>query len=219
MYKPPLPEDDAPHDIPEFSYPTRGSKEQKSMPRPLARKRAPGDYNEYESPGEPKIRRASLLREKKQQQALSQILRHQKTEKEGSRSTARQPRGEHSDTGKILVAPNRRSSNVYVPQEATPGTRMSRTRSRPGTRSWRSQARPVFTRKQVITGAAVLGLILVLLIPFLIKANHTETTVSSNTPFAGSTQAVGFSGQPLPNHELIITPPDIDHTAPPVLAT
>ncbi len=223
MYKPPLPEDDAPHDIPEFSYPPRRRKEQKSVSRPLARKRAPEDYNEDERPGEPITRRASLLREKQQQkqqnQTSSETSQHETTEKAGSRSKARPPRGEHGDPGKILVTPNRRSSNVYVPQEAMPVTRRNRTRGRSGTRSWRSQARPVFTRKQVIMGAAAVALILVLLIPFLIKANHTETTVSSNTPFAGSTQAVGFSGQPLPNHELIITPQDTDHPAPPVMAT
>src|SRR5437588_2090239 len=222
MYKPPLPEDDAPHDIPEFSYPPRRRKEQKSMPRTLARKRAPEDYNEDERPGEPITRRASLLREKEQQkqqkqqkQTSSETSQHETTEKAASRSKARPSRGEHGNTGKILVTPNRRSSNVYVPQEAAPVTRRNR---RSGTSSWRAQRRPVVSRKQVIAGAAAVTLILVLLIPLIIKANHAQTTVSSNTPFAGSTQAVGFSGQPLPNHELIITPQDTDHPAPPVMA-
>src|SRR2546429_476322 len=129
MYKPPLPEDDAPHDIPEFSYPPRRRKEQKSVPRPLARKRAPEDYNEDERPGEPITRRASLLREKQQQkqqnQTSSETSQHETTEKAASRSKARPPRGDHGDPGKILVTPNRRSSNVYVPQEAMPVTATS----------------------------------------------------------------------------------------------
>src|SRR2546430_935113 len=175
MYKPPPPEDDAPHDIPEFSYPPRRRKEQKSVPRPLARKRAPEDYNEDERPGEPITRRASLLREKEQQkqqkQASPETSQHETTEKAALRSKARPSRGEHGDTGKILVTPNRRSSNVYVPQEAAPVTRRNRTQGRSGTRSWRAQPRPVFSRKQVITGAAAVTLILLLLIPLIIKAN------------------------------------------------
>src|SRR5438270_8272416 len=104
MYKPPPPEDDAPHDIPEFSYPPRRRKEQKSVPRPLARKRAPEDYNEDERPGEPITRRASLLREKEQQkQASPETSQHETPEKAASRSKARPSRGEYGNTGKILV--------------------------------------------------------------------------------------------------------------------
>jgi D-alanyl-D-alanine carboxypeptidase len=73
MYKPPLPEDDEPHDIPEFSYPSR--QRRASRGGTTYRRRAPGDYRTDERPGEPKIKRASLLREQQAKQAAAEAAR------------------------------------------------------------------------------------------------------------------------------------------------
>src|SRR5712691_2535024 len=71
MYKPPLPQDDEPQDIPEFSYPA--SQRRASRAGTVHRRRVPGDYRTDERPGEPKIKRASLLREQQEKQAQLQL--------------------------------------------------------------------------------------------------------------------------------------------------
>lgn len=75
MYKPPLPEDNAAHDIPEFSYPSR--QRRASRTGATYRRRAPGDYRTDERPGEPKIKRASLLREQQAKQAAAEAAREE----------------------------------------------------------------------------------------------------------------------------------------------
>ena len=79
MYKPPLPEDDEPHDIPEFSYPAR--QRRASQSGMVHRRRMPGDYRTDERPGEPKIKRASLLREQQEKQARLEAAEREETGK------------------------------------------------------------------------------------------------------------------------------------------
>ncbi|HKV59130.1 MAG TPA: D-alanyl-D-alanine carboxypeptidase family protein [Ktedonobacteraceae bacterium] len=78
MYKPPLPEDDEPHDIPEFSYPAR--QRRASQSGTVHRRRVPGDYRTDERPGEPKIKRASLLREQQEKQAQLEAAAREEAE-------------------------------------------------------------------------------------------------------------------------------------------
>ncbi len=75
MYKPPLPQDDEPQDIPEFSYPA--SQRRASRAGTAHRRRVPGDYRTDERPGEPKIKRASLLREQQEKQAQLEEAAHE----------------------------------------------------------------------------------------------------------------------------------------------
>src|SRR5579859_2432438 len=75
MYKPPLPEDDEPQDIPEFSYPSR--QRRGSRAGTTYRRRVPGAYRTDERPGEPKIKRASLLREQQAKQAETEAAREE----------------------------------------------------------------------------------------------------------------------------------------------
>ncbi|GAC1566304.1 MAG: hypothetical protein NVS3B14_07560 [Ktedonobacteraceae bacterium] len=67
MYKPPLPQDDEPYDIPEFTYPAR--RRRASQAPTVSRHREPEGYRSDEHPGEPIIKRASLLREQQERQA------------------------------------------------------------------------------------------------------------------------------------------------------
>lgn len=77
----------------------------------------------------------------------------------------------------------------------------------------------VFTRKQVLTGAGVAALLLLLLIPLLLRAGHSgASTVVQTIATANSTQDSGFSAQPTPNSNLVVKPEDLDHPPPPVLA-
>jgi D-alanyl-D-alanine carboxypeptidase len=71
----------------------------------------------------------------------------------------------------------------------------------------------------VLTGAAIGGLVLLLLIPLALRASRSGASTSGEevaTP--ASTQISGVSAQPTPDHNLVIKPQDLDHPPPPVLA-
>ena len=90
------------------------------------------------------------------------------------------------------------------------------------TRSTRT-SRPLFTRKQVITGSGIAGLLLLLLIPLLlhienIGASSGGSIVSTNSTQIPGTQVAGVGAQPTPGHNLVIKPQDLDHPPPPVNA-
>ena len=260
MYKPPLPEDDEPQDIPEFSYPSRHRRA--SRAGTTYRRRVPGEYRTDERPGEPKIKRASLLRERQARQAQAEAeaareeesgktkvvkkpaagtsslragTRQNRTIREAGTSTRRprpqtsrnrmvdEPdtlpiRGERDDTGTLPVTSGRRSSGAYVPPR-----RVSRPLQRPRadtslTRSERNRTRPLFTRKQVITTLSIVLVMLVLCIPLAIISKHNSTMIYlPSAPGANGTPPA-VTGQS-PNRNLVIRPQDLDHPAPPVLAT
>jgi D-alanyl-D-alanine carboxypeptidase len=117
MYKPPLPQDDEPYDIPEFSYPAR----QRRAPQhgTAQGRRVPGEYRTDERPGEPKIKRASLLRERQEQQArLAAEARREGTGKakavrKPSPHTPDTPR-ERAETGKVNRKPDRPSRRPHA---------------------------------------------------------------------------------------------------------
>ena len=263
MYKPPVPQDDEPHDIPEFSYPAR--QRRASQNGAAQRRRTPGEYRTDERPGEPKIKRASLLREQQEQQAqLEAEARQEETGKakaikkpsprtpDTSRSRAetgrskairepdthsRRPPPETSsarihrepdasrthsardETDTILIARNlarnRRSSGAYTPRKSASHPLQ---RGHAGTSSTHSRPRSLFTRKQVITTISLMIVMVVLFIPIVLINKHNSSIIYlSTTPGPASTQPA-VSGQS-PNRNLVIRPQDIDHPAPPVLAT
>ena len=98
MYKPPLPQDDEPYDIPEFSYPAR--QRRASQAGTTHKRRVPGDYRTDERPGEPKIKRASLLREQQEKQAQLEAAAREETGKTKSvRRPVPETRRSHPETG------------------------------------------------------------------------------------------------------------------------
>jgi D-alanyl-D-alanine carboxypeptidase len=265
MYKPPVPEDDEPHDIPEFYYPAR--QRRASQDGAAQHRRTPGEYRTDERPGEPKIKRASLLREQQEQQARLEAEARQKTEKAkaarkpsphasdtsrlrtetGRSRTVREPdphtysrrprpetssariyrepdvppaRGARDETDTILIARNRRSSSTgaYAPHRSASQPAQRRLVGTSSSHSWRAEPRPLFTRKQVITTISLMIVMIVLFIPIaLISKHNSSLTYLSTTPGVDSTQPA-VNGQS-PNRNLIISPQDIDHPAPPVFAT
>lgn len=211
MYRSPRSDEEETPDIPEFSYPAKRRRSSGTGYTP-PRKRAPEDYRTDERPGEPRVRRASLLRE---QQA--QLERQTPTEpEEEERSVSRQPtRPARGYSGKSQApTQQRRALSPPVRQQARPTKQpaLHRPSSARGV-----LARPVFNRKQVITIIGIAALLLALLIPILLQARRASPTVSVSTPAPGITPP-SFSGQPLPSHELVIIPQDTDHPAPPVNA-
>jgi D-alanyl-D-alanine carboxypeptidase len=267
MYKPPLPQDDEPQDIPEFSYPA--SQRRASRAGTVHRRRVPGDYRTDERPGEPKIKRASLLREQQEKQAQLEEAAHEDHEETGkakavkksasgtSRSRLREetgrsrairepgtnlpgPRAEtgkrhaivepdvsvrktRDETGKILVTPGRRPSGAYTPRKtASRPSQRGRSVAYP-THTQRSQPelkpKPFFSRKQVITVLSVFIVMGVLFIPIaLLNKHYAAVAYLSMTPGASAQQPTSGT-QSSPTRHLVIKPQDIDHPAPPVLAT
>ncbi len=205
MYKPPLPQDDEPHDIPEFSYPA--SQRRASRAGTAHRRRVPGDYRTDERPGEPKIKRASLLREQQEKQAQLEEAAHK----------------DHEGTGKILVTPGRRPSGAYTPRKtASRPSQRGRSVAHP-THTQRSQPepkpKPFFSRKQVITVLSVFIVMGILFIPIALLSKHNAAVAYiSTTPGANAQQPTSGTQSTLTRH-LVIKPQDIDHPAPPVLAT
>jgi D-alanyl-D-alanine carboxypeptidase len=259
MYKPPLPQDDEQHDIPEFSYPAR--QRRVSQSGTVHRRRVPGEYRTDERPGEPKIKRASLLREQQVKQAQLDETAQKETgkakavrkpapyssrvrdetgnsravrepyanpriprEKTDSNRILREPdaprtRKPRDETDIILMTPSRRPTGAYAPRKTASRPSQRGRTSTHSTHSWRSQPRPLFTRKQAFTVVSLMIVMVVLFIPIaLISKHNSSVTFLSTTPGAGSTQP-GSSGQSTPARNLVIKPQDIDHPAPPVLAT
>ena len=277
MYKPPLPEDDEPQDIPEFTYPSRHRRAARAGT--TYRRRVPGDYRTDERPGAPKIKRASLLREQQAKRAEAEAAREAETGKTkavrkpasgtsrlrdetGQTNIVKKPaagtsrlrnetgqsrasreagiptrrsrpqtsrnriddepdtfsmRRRREDTGTLPVTP-RRSSGAYIPRKSA-----SRPLSHPRagistTRSGRDRSRPLFTRKQVITTISIMIVMIVLCIPIAIISKHNSSMVYlSTTPGTNGTQPASIGQSP--DRNLVIKPQDLDHPAPPVLAT
>ena len=259
MYKPPLPEDDEPHDIPEFSYPSR--RRRASRAGTTYRRRVPGDYRTDERPGEPKIKRASLLREQQAKQAQAAEAAREETGKakavkkpaagtsrlreesrrDGAiketgarRPGSRQQRSrskivrepdtlpiheERDETGTPPVTRERRSPGASMPRQDA--SRPSQ-RPRAGTssaRAERARQRPFFTRRQVITTISVVLVMLVLSIPLAIFSSRHSSTVVYLPGTPGSTGTPPAVIKQSPDRNLVIKPQDLDHPAPPVLAT
>ncbi|HLX55981.1 MAG TPA: D-alanyl-D-alanine carboxypeptidase family protein [Ktedonobacteraceae bacterium] len=220
MYKPPLPENDEPYDIPQYSYPAR---RRKSVHADMPHRRAPEGYRSDEKPGEPKIKRASLLREQQEKKAQLDARRVEAAqpqkldEREVSRKRTRQ--AARSEAGKILITPGRRPTSVYIPR-VNSRTQESRQPGVQSRRIWsrRGQPRSILSRKQAITGVSLLVVMLVLFIPIALTRHNPASGFTPTTPGADNTQPPAFNEQPAAAHELVILPQDTNHPAPPVFA-
>ena len=74
-------------------------------------------------------------------------------------------------------------------------------------------------RNQVIITLGILALILLIIAPILAYVGHSSANATLNNPATNNGQPSSVQQVPLKAHELIITPQDSDHPAPPVYAT
>jgi len=126
-----------------------------------------------------------------------------------------------------MVTPNRRSSSspVYTPPQAAP--RSPRTPTPTSTLHLRSYS-PSLTRsrllqlslRRIFTILGIVGLLLVISAPIIMKLSHNNITVILND-WGNTTrnQSPAIGTIPANAHKLVIVPQDTDHPAPPVLAT
>lgn len=196
MYKTP-PSDDEQRELPEINYPVqrrrRAAAPKQSAP-PLS------DYYADERPEIPRIRRASL-----------------RLKPEDSEETQDSRR---STSNKIKVAPHQRQA-IYEPSQTTRHPKHTSARSRPA----HTQRLPLdylqyLSRNPVIMALGILVLIsLIVIVPIIAHAGHSSTSATLSNANTSNSQPPSIQPVPLSPHELVITPEDSDHPAPPVYAT
>ena len=207
MYKTP-PADDEQHELPEITYPVQ-RRRRATMPKQSA---PPPDYYAEEHPEIPRIRRASLR------------LKPQDAEDD--------PADSQKNIGAQFIAPSspRSAGNKIKDAPRQPIYEPSQTPRRPKRRPARSRhTHPrrlplnylqYLGRNQVIIALGVLALLFLILVPIITLAAHssTNTTLSNSNTNTSNNQPPTIQQLPLNPHELVITPEDSDHPAPPVFA-
>ncbi|GAC1383661.1 MAG: hypothetical protein NVS4B7_09210 [Ktedonobacteraceae bacterium] len=179
------------------------------------------EHRSDEHPEIPKVRRASRFAEQSTVQTPPALVEDEEledTEEEEQRLPRRSP-GPRRDTSRIMVAQRRRSP-VYTPIQP-PHARPRRLHNQPK-RSLQIQLKYLAHNQPIIIVSVLLACILIIgtIIANAISAQQTSSSLS-NTPNSGAyngTPPTGIqqAGDP---HELVITPQDTDHPAPPVFAT
>ncbi len=176
--------------------------------------RAPADRGSWqdEHPEIPTIRRASLYRDH-----AGQAARQAEEERESEARSryvnaplGKQQRAAGSREYPITVVQHKRR-RVYTPPPPARHTRPHARRSR----SWQDQLMRPGRKRTVLVASLLLLILLIAGILFNVTRSQTSgsyTFTGSGTPQAGAQQG----GDP---HELVITPTDTDHPAPPVYAT
>ncbi len=196
MYKTP-PSDDEQRELPEISYPVQRRRRAAAPKQPA---RLLDDYYPDERPEIPRIRRASL--------------RLKPEDIEDTQGPTQ------STSNKIMVAPRQRQT-IYEPSQTA--RRLKRTPAH--TRHRHAQRLPLnylqyLSRNQVIMALGILILIsLIVIVPIISRIGHSSTSTTLANAGIGNSQPPSLQQVPLGPHELVITPEDSDHPAPPVYAT
>ncbi len=208
------------------------------------KKQEPINYYSDEYPGVPKVRRASRLPDERQPQpsytARLPIVELLEDEQDEDPTFPIQ-----RSTGKIMVSPRRRPPVYEPPDSEQPHPQRpprpqypQRPQGQPrphaqyvrsGRHEKRRQPRSLlttlqdFSHNRTFVVLAVVSLLAVIILPFLvngiINSAHNATDTVSGVG-QGSSGGPATIGQPSANaHEIVITPPESDHPAPPVLAT
>jgi len=218
MYKKP-PEEEEQREYPEFTYPAQRRR------RPVVAHKQPSNgFYADEHPEIPQVKRASLNLAKQENQRSSRPDLIEEVD-EDENELVKNPKAAQTD--KIMVTPNRRSSSssVYTPPQAA--RRSHRTPTRTSTLHLRSYS-PSLTRsrllqlsqRRIFTILGIVGLLLVISAPIILKLSHNNITVILND-WGNTTrnQSPAIGTIPANAHKLVIVPQDTDHPAPPVLAT
>ena len=214
MYKKP-PDEDRTREYPEITYPAQRRK------RPDATYKQPSNaFHADEHPEIPRVRRASLNLDKQPTNPSpgSEFIQDVGDDEDViSQNITR--------INKIAVTANRRSSSSTVYSPPSSSRQLHRAKSPAGSRHFHSQS-PFFTRLQQSSHSRKLMIICIVALIIVTSSqiilnlshNHIGITLSSwgNTNTKQS-QAIGQI--PASAHKLVIVPQDIDHPAPPVIAT
>ncbi len=218
MYKKPPEDEERPeYPDPEFTYPVRRRRRAVT----IHKRPAPG-YHSDEHPEVPKIKRASLYRDKQQTQHTSRPAPVEETD-EKEDGQVKRPKA--AQTGKIMVTTNRRPSTSTVYTPPSPVQRRYRTHTRTRKRPVRSQrffrARlQQLSQHPAVMMIGIVTLLLVIAAPVIWTTGHSNTTANSRLGSTATHQPPATIPQaPTNAHELVIVPQDTNHPAPPVFAT
>jgi D-alanyl-D-alanine carboxypeptidase len=216
MYKKP-PDDEEQREYPEFTYPAQ--RRRRSV---VSIKQPSNSFYADEHPEIPRIKRASLSLDQKEQQRSSWSAVVEEVDGDED-APVRKPKA--SETGKIMVAQNRRpaSSSAYQPRirQSYPHPASSHTSTRhPRSRSPFPALLLQLIQSRALAIIGLVGLILVISIPIMMNLNHNHIPVTlSGWGNTNKSQLPATGATPANAHKLVIVPQDTDHPAPPVLAT
>ena len=226
MYKTP-PADDEKHEQPEITNPTQ-RRRRATAPKQSA---PPPDYYAEEHPEIPRIRRASLyLKPQDPEDELTGSPKNVEAQfiapssgklpTRGKNAPSHSPR---STSNKLQAVPRQRQP-IYAPTHTPRPPKRAPRRSRHA--HAHSQRLPLnylqyLTRNQIIIALAILVGIILILAPIisLVSRSSTSTTLSGTSTSTNTNQPPSIQQLPLNPHELVITPEDSDHPAPPIYAT
>lgn len=184
-------------------------------------RRASIEHHTDEHPEIPKIRRASRFANQSTAQTPAMQVEDEDSEdsEEDEQKPPLRPLRSGRDTGKIMVAQRRRSP-AHRPRVPPPYARHTRQHIRPK-RLWQAQLVHLAHNQPVVIVSVLLACILIISTIIVTISHSQQTTSSLNAPTAGP-----YSFTPQPGiqqasdpYELVITPQNIDHPAPPVFAT
>ncbi|HVB21608.1 MAG TPA: D-alanyl-D-alanine carboxypeptidase family protein [Ktedonobacteraceae bacterium] len=228
MHRRPPEDDEQQEDLEQLR--TRPQTQQRQRPASAQRSRtAQTPYHYDEHPEVPRVRRASLQQSPAQKQQPS-IQMSQKTRlrepdtevthvsgtpKKYATSATRRPY--QYDEGEI----DRTTTSLqrkHLPS-VEPPPRVHRPRPPQAKRTLKGQLQHLSHNQGFIVIASLALVALIILIPVIYNVSHSQPHNTVVTTAAKGTPAVGPSSASANAHEIVITPEDTDHPAPPVFAT
>ena len=214
MYKKP-PDENRTREYPEITYPAQRRK------RPDATYKQPSNaFHADEHPEIPRVRRASLNLDKQPTNPSpgSEFIQDVDDDDEDviSQNITR--------TDKIAVTANRRSSSSTVYSPPSSSRHLHRAKSPAGSRHLHSQSLFLtrlqqLSQSRIFMTCCVIALIIISA-QIVVNLNHNHTRITLSSWGNTNTKQPPAIGQiPASAHKLVIVPQDIDHPAPPVIAT
>ena len=234
MYRTPPKDDEQPEDLDQLQARPRPQQRQRPVVtrRPQTPQTPQAPYHYDERPEVPRIRRASLNRQEVQKQPLdkqsrqgSQISRGQKyygepdTEATSVPSTPRrQGAARHPYQYEASERGNKTSLQRKHSPHIEPPPRVHRPQRPHAKRTLQEQLQYLSHNQGFIIIASVTLVAILILIPVIFNASHSQSHGTVINTTTQSTPAIGAAG-PVNPHEIVITPEDTNHPAPPVFAT
>jgi hypothetical protein len=213
MYKKP-PDEDQTREYPEFTYPAQRRK------RPVATYKQPSNgFYADEHPEIPRVKRASLNLGKQQNQHSSRPAFKEDMDEDEDVNSPNITR-----TGKITVTANRHSSSSTVYSPSSQARQPHQAQTPTSSRKFHSHS-PFFTRLQQLSHRRTFMLICIVALiiisaQIIVNLSHNYPAITLSGWLNTNPKQPQTIGQiPANAHKLAIVPQDIDHPAPPVLAT
>ena len=246
MYRTPPKDDEQPEELDQLQTRPRSQQRQHSIvPRRPQHLQTPQklqtpqtSYHDDERPEVPRIRRASLNRQEGEKQSPTSQSSLGNQHKRGGRSGRSQkfdgepdtevrsipstPRGQGAARRPYQYNASESGNTTSLQRKHTPGVepppRVRRPQHPHAKRTLQGQLQHLLHNQGFIVIASVALVAIIILIPVIYNASHTQTNSTVVNPTIPSTPVIS-PVNPVNPHEIVITPEDTNHPAPPVFAT